>query len=592
MFSKTKISTKIVVMLLSMNIILAGVLGIISLNSLDRLGNDVIKTLSNEVNSMAGEETRFLIESSYGVLERYYEMSQSDSLTTEEAKAEAFEVLRNMRYNEGRGYFFLTDTRKPYPKMLMHPIKPNLEGKYMKSKDYNKAEGGENLFVAIAEKALEEGEGLLKYSWYDPDDKTKMLPKVTYIKYFEPWDVVVGTGIYIHKLDEMIAEEEEKVSGIITLERSKILIISLILVLIFTGLSLLFTRWFKKRLLAVVDKMKDIASGEGDLTKRLEISSEDEIGVLATQFNTFVEKLQKMALRINDNTENLSSLAEDLAPAANQIASNSEEMSNQSDTVASSSEEATSNVNNMASSAEEMSSSVSMVASAIEEMNSSLNEVAQNCQKELDIANEANTRASDTRKQMEKLGVSSKEIGKVVDTINDIADQTNLLALNATIEAASAGEAGKGFAVVANEVKELARQTSDSTEEIGKKIDQIQSDASESVEAIEKIASVIEQVTDISQTIVSAVEEQSATIGEISSNISGVDEASKDIAKNVQESASSLKEVNYNIQGVNSASSDTAKGVEKIKEGVQNLAERIVELKDIVAQFGKAKSKE
>ena len=127
-------------------------------------------------------------------------------------------------------------------------------------------------------------------------------------------------------------------------------------------------------------------------------------------------------------------------------------------------------------------------------MSSSLNEVSKNCQKESQIAANANNQAKSTRDLMERLGVSSKEIGKVIEVINDIADQTNLLALNATIEAASAGEAGKGFAVVANEVKELAKQTAQATDQIGRQIEEMQNNTGNAVAAIEDITKIIEEI--------------------------------------------------------------------------------------------------
>ncbi len=585
MFTGMKISTKTVVMFIGSNVILAAIIGVSAVMTLSGQGEKMTNDFRTEATQLIQSELRHLTESAYGILTRYQDSAAAGAMSQDSARELAFEQLRMMRYKEGRGYFFVINTESPYPRTLMHATSPSLEGKIMDSEKYNKAEGGKNLFVALAQKAEREGEGFVRYEWYDPHDKSKMLPKMSYVKYFEPWDAAVGTGVYVDHIDKLVAQKREGVSQNVAKSRTRLISITLILVAVFLVVSILFVRWFSNRIKSVTNNLRDIASGEGDLTKRLKAESTDEIGELSTQFNTFVEKLQSMVRNISDNTVTLSNSSEELSTTSNQLASNAEEMSNQSNTVASATEQATTNVNSIASSAEEMSTSVSTVASSIEEMNSSLNEVSKNCQKELDVAKQANSKASTTRQQMEKLGSSSKEIGKVVDTINDIADQTNLLALNATIEAASAGEAGKGFAVVANEVKELAKQTGEATEEIRGKIEQIQTDTSESVTAIEEIATVIEQVTEISQTIVSAVEEQSATVNEISRNVSGASEASNEIARNVQESAGGLKEVSSNIQGVNSASADTAKGVDQIKESAQELAKLSAQLKQIVDQF-------
>ena len=232
-----------------------------------------------------------------------------------------------------------------------------------------------------------------------------------------------------------------------------------------------------------------------------------------------------------------------------------------------------------------MSASVNTVATAIEQMSASLNEVAKNCQKETNIAQNANNQAQMTHKLMDKLGSSSKEIGKVINVINDIADQTNLLALNATIEAASAGEAGKGFSVVANEVKELAKQTAKATSEIQDQVQQMQADVENSIKAIETITKSVEEINEVSQTIVSAVEEQSATINEISKNVSGVSTAAGDVSKNVHESAKGLTEISSNIAGVNTAAADTSKGVNNVRNNALSLTKLAAELSEITRQF-------
>lgn len=363
------------------------------------------------------------------------------------------------------------------------------------------------------------------------------------------------------------------------------LVLTVIAIIIAVFLLLFVVNKMFSPLRSILLMLKDISEGEGDLTKRLNAESKDETGELSAYFNKFVEKLQEIIGKITCNADTVASSAIGLYSVSTQIAANAEEMSIKTSTVASTTELATTNINSISSAAEEMSSSTNIVASAIEEMSSSLNEVAKNCQKELQIATDANEHAKKNKEIMDILGTAANSIGRVVEVIKDIADQTNLLALNATIEAASAGEAGKGFSVVANEVKALALQTAQATHEIQKQIKEMQTNTESAVKAIESVSKVIEEVNLISQTIVSAVEQQSATINEISRSVSGVSVSAQEVSKNVAKSASGLSEVSSTITGVNKAVADTAKGIVHIKTNAEELSKLSEGLKGLLGQF-------
>jgi methyl-accepting chemotaxis protein len=331
--------------------------------------------------------------------------------------------------------------------------------------------------------------------------------------------------------------------------------------------------------------LHDIASGEGDLTRRIPVESKDEFGGLATDFNTFIGRVQEIVRNISNNAVSLAMSSSNLAQIASRIAVNAEEMNAQTGTISSATQEASSNVHSISTTTEEMKERMERVAASISQMNSSISDIARNCQTELEISRSATAQVQSAHSQMELLGKSAKEVGKVVDMIHAIADQTNLLALNATIEAASAGQAGRGFAVVANEVKELARQTSAATDEIGKRIKEIQTNTEGAVREIADIAETITRFNKISQTISITVEEQSATIQDIAAAVTETTTVASTIADSVAESAAGISEVTSNIEGVHSAAVDTSEGVQTIKDHTDQLADLAGKSETIVKQF-------
>jgi methyl-accepting chemotaxis protein len=322
-------------------------------------------------------------------------------------------------------------------------------------------------------------------------------------------------------------------------------------------LAVMVERRVSVPLLRLTNRLKDIAEGEGDLTKRLKIVNQDELGEVSSCFNLFMDKLLDVMRHVAASTEQVASASDELSETSQQITANSAETSTQAQVVSSGSDQVNKNLQT--------------VATGSEQMSASIKEIAKNAHESAKVASGAVRVAEETTQIVGKLGESSTEIGQVIKVITSIAQQTNLLALNATIEAARAGEAGKGFAVVANEVKELAKQTAKATEDISRKIEAIQGDTKSAVGAIGQISGVIKQVNDISNTIAAAVEEQNATTNEM--------------ARNVSEAARGSSEITKNIAAVAEAALSTAQGSGASAKAAHSLAEMAGSLRELVSQF-------
>jgi len=512
-------------------------------------------SLSEEYKSLFSqkkETNKELVENAFTIIEHFYSLQQQGSLSEEQAKKQALAVINNLRYDKNN-YFWVNDFE---PKMIMHPIKPQLNGK---SVGGVKDPDGTPLFINMLNVVKSKGQGFVPYKWAKPGFD-EPVDKISFVKGFTPWQWIIGTGAYLDDIEASFAKQ-----------RNMLIIDSLVIAFIVISLSYIIGKSIIVPTYAASSLMKDIAQGDGDLTQTLDNRGQDEISRLSGYFNEFTGKMRQSLQDVSDNTAQVLSESEALAGASASVQSL---IQNQNDITA-------------------------QVATAMEQMTSQIKEVSDNANSAEQAANDARNNTSEGKKiisstinQMQSLSTNidevsqvvaslaseSDNIGSVLDVIRGIAEQTNLLALNAAIEAARAGEQGRGFAVVADEVRTLANRTEQSTNEIQQMIQKLQHGAQEAVSAV-KVSQ------DISTKTVDQTTKADDSLTEIDRLMMVISDMNTQIARATEQQSQAADEVNLRINDLAGMTDESLATTEQLARTSQELKTSSNDMSEVVARF-------
>ncbi|HTY69246.1 MAG TPA: methyl-accepting chemotaxis protein [Alphaproteobacteria bacterium] len=512
---------------------------------------------------------RGIVEMGIGVAAGLENEVKAGHLTHDQALAQFRNAIHAMWYDHHENYIFV-NTMDGFS--VANPANPKMEGTDRKPLKDVKGNLITGQFLDVLKTA---DEGTAVY-WYPKPGhpESEALPKTSYIKKFTPWNIFLGTGVYMDDLDAAFRDVLVKLG-----------MVALAILAVTAGIAWVVSRNIAGPLASLKGKMEKLASGELGLDIS-EASRGDEIGGMGAAVKIFQDNaasLQRLQAEQKDleakaaaeRKSVMQRMAQEFEGAVGAIvtgvSATATKLQSSAQTMSSTAEDASRQATAVASASEQASSNVQTVASAAEELSSSIAEISRQVAESTKIAGQAVTDAEQTNAQVQTLAAAAQKIGDVVKLINDIAGQTNLLALNATIEAARAGEAGKGFAVVASEVKSLATQTAKATEDISAQIKEIQSATTDSVRAIQGIGQTIGKINEIATTIASAVEEQGA--------------ATKEIARNVQQASDGTGNVSSNIAGVTQAVGKTGAAAGDVLGASRELATQSDALRQQVNRF-------
>jgi methyl-accepting chemotaxis protein len=494
----------------------------------------------------------YLVQGATSVLASYQKQVDAGIITREAAQQQAAERFSAFRYN-GSDYLWINDLT---PKMIMHPIKPELNGTDLSG---NKDPNGKALFVEMATVCRDKGKGFVEYYWSKPGS-TNPVPKISYVELYQPWGWVVGTGIYI---DDVSAHVRQIQIGI-ALALLALLALSILL-------ALLVSRTVTKPIREVVNSIREIAQGDGDLTKRLPIHGKNEIGELGEWFNTFISKLHGIINQVSGSSLQLAASALELQLTSRQMTESIAQLSSQSTSLATAGEEMSATSGDIAKNCHHAADNA---GGATQKAKQGVGVVGQS----ITVMNSIAERVETAAKTVDALGLRSEQIGAIIGTIEDIADQTNLLALNAAIEAARAGEQGRGFAVVADEVRALAERTTRATKEIGGMIKAIQQETKAAVASMEQSVTQVEQGT-------SHASDSGRSLQEILDIINDVTDQISQIATAAEEQTATTREISNNVMSLNDLAQQNDNALRETAVAANDVSRQAEELKQLVGQF-------
>jgi len=453
------------------------------------------------------QAVRQAVEAAHGVVAHFHSQvgTGEGKLAEADAKKMALAAVRALRYS-GNEYFWINDNT---PVMVMHPMKPELEGKSLSG---NKDPSGKPLFVVMVDIVKASGAGFVPYLWPKPGSD-QPVPKVSYVKGFAPWGWIIGSGVYVDTVNDAIMQRVWQVG---------LGVVALIVVLAVLGLAI--TRSITRQLGGEPTQVNAITRqlAEGDLSVDIDLPPGNHESVM--------RGVKAMRDSMADIVKQVREGSESVATASSEIATGNQDLSARTESQA---------------------SALQQTAASMDELGATVRNNVDNAMQANQLAQSASAVAAEggqVVKQvvdtMRGINDSSRRIGDIIGTIDAIAFQTNILALNAAVEAARAGEQGRGFAVVAGEVRSLAGRSAEAAREIKslitqsmERVDRGNTLVDQAGATMDKVVASIQRVTDIMGEISSSSAEQSAGVSQVGTAVTQMDQATQQNAAMVEEMA-------------------------------------------------------
>lgn len=539
-------------------------------------------------------QQQYEVELAWSVINQIYEKQVSGEYSEAQAKELAADMVRNLRFNDGKGYFWI-DTVDGTNVVQLGDA--NVEG----TNRYNDSDIDGNYYIQDIIAAAKQGGGYAFFSFPKPGE-TVATPNMSYSMLFEPYGWVIGTAVWIDSIDELKAGYEEEAHQAMKKTIYQLVIFITILVILLAAFAIFIGNKIANPIIHITDEIERMATGDfsnKETRAKAAIKNKSEIGQMVVAETTLQANIRGLMENINDTIAFVSSESQELMKISNQAADASE-------MVAENCTEVAGNCNNQMDVVNSANSEVGMLVNKVSEFLETLalfqseiehtNDAAATGRTDiLDVVNQMNTIESavkDTSSVIMALEEQLGKIGSIVNTISEIANQTNLLSLNASIEAARAGEAGRGFAVVASEISNLADESNDATAQIAEMITSIQESSKEAVSAMEKGLESVAQGTKVvnhSGETFKLIVERISDISKQAEVMQGIVQELSDGTDNVKNYFGGIDHMSCNVadatSNVSAASQEQAASAQEIYAASQRLTKKIEELNDIIHKF-------
>ncbi|MGG6260945.1 methyl-accepting chemotaxis protein [Stutzerimonas stutzeri] len=546
MLSSLRLRAKLLLLALGPILLLTLILSGVSVLQLQDLADQQeAQTRANLIRDRRAELKHY-VELARNAIGPIYERSAEGDL---QARAEAVGLLERLAYGR-EGYFWGYDGQ--FLRVFQGDSHERIGESFADFQDPNGV-------YAIRElvKAGQNGSHFVDYSFAVPGSDA-LVPKVGYAEYLPKWNLAFGTSLNLDDVERDVVEARAVFQARIDSLTMIMLGAALLLLVLMAGLAVLMSNAILRPLLQIKQNLDDMAQGDGDLTHRLPITSQDELGELATSFNRFVEKIHSLVQQVAGTTTQLTGLVAAVASQAQRSEQAMADQRSETDQVATA-------INEMSAAANEVAMSAQRAAEAARETDQQGRAAKQVVDQSIQQIHELVGELRGSGESLDGLQQDVKGIVGVLDVIRAIAEQTNLLALNAAIEAARAGEAGRGFAVVADEVRALASRTQQSTGEIQGMIDRLRNATSHTVgtmlragekgestrehanhagESLDAISALIGTINSMNAQIAAAAEEQTAVAEEINRSVHHIADAVDGVASDAAQGAQTARELN------------------------------------------------